>query len=163
MPMNTVETWNRLPRVIRGGTLAVLGAAGATGLIFGIGSSHDSNPRTNFASFPVGVGCAEKPSGIESMHSGNDFTFRCINPDGTYGVVSTLGQLVFDHSADPEGYDAVVTITSPDITDMNSVVSFAFSGDNGVATIGILLPTGPTENNDQLNATLRVPNNNTTS
>ncbi len=109
------------------------------------------------ASFPVGVACAVKPSGVVQTHSGDTFMFRCVNPDGTSGVVTALGQLGFDHSEQPAGYDAVVDVTSPDLGDANSVISFDLSGDNGVATIGTETVTGPTVNNDQLNAIVRVP------
>ena len=156
--MNTFEAWNRLPRLIRGSTLALLGAAGASALTLGIGNSHDSHSGTDFASFPVGIDCAEKPSYIETMRSGDEFTFRCVNPDGTYGLARALGQLGFDHSAHPEGYDGVVIVTSPDISSADSVVSFAFSGDSGEAKIGSLLQVGPTKNNDRLNGILRVTN-----
>ena len=114
--------------------------------------------RAGYSSFPVGVGCADKPGSIITAPSMGGFTLRCINPDGSAGKVTALGELERKHSAHPVGYDAVIQIPSADTLSDTSIITFDFIGDDGQAVIGTQNEVAPTVNNDRSNAIVRVSN-----
>lgn len=157
--MSTSETWNRLPRLARGSVLILLGGSATFAVMTNTSDKPSPAPHRDHVSFPVGVGCAERPSSIVKTHTGDTFTLRCVNPDGSFGTVTALGELVRNHSTHPEGYDAVVDVISPDITSDSTVINFDFSNNDGKATIGIQSEVDPAINNSRLNGILRVVTN----